>query len=1315
VEIVLAPLSLNDVGRLIGDALRCGERQALSLAGLVYEKTGGNPFFAIQFITELVEERLISLDADQAVWVWDEARIRAKGYTDNVINLMAARISRLPKPALELLKQFACLGNMVEFETLASLEAHQTNEIHPALFEAVRLGLVIRLDNAYRFLHDRIQEATYSLIPDDERANSHLRIGRLLISRRRDVEIEGAIFDIVGQFNRATSLITDPAERVAVAKFNLTAGMRAQAATAYASAIARLNAGYDLLPADCWQQHYPLSFALKFHLAECEFLNLNFDLAESQIASLLEKARSKVDRAAAFKLKIDLHVLRSEHTQAISAAVECLELFGIRLSPHPHRQDVDWACNEILSRINGRSIGSLVDLPRLSDQEIEAAMGILATMYAPAMFTDAVLTSLHICHMVLLTLDHGLSDASVHGFGCFGIVLGNDYGRYEEGYQFVRLARDVVGKHRLVASEAKMLWAYEIVSLWVRPPSVAIEAIRTAFRAGVEAGDLMMACYACNHLITDLLLRGDHLDEVWEETERCFEFAHKANFRDVRDVIIGQQRFIQKMRGLTQGPLTFDGNGFVEEQYETSLTPDRATTMVCWYWIIKAQARFIFGDIEEARRALARAELYLWSSPGHIQLLDYHFYSALVAAADINPDLAIVAARRDQLYRWSQSCPSTFADKHALICAEIARLEKNDQEAIRHYADAIRLAGENKFVHIEAIAHEAAARYYAQRGDDASAQDHLQNACRCYLRWGAIGKVQQLEGKLSVIHGRSQPTASALVASMTQMDIAAVLKASQAVSSEIIPDKLIEALMTLALEHAGAERGVLVTLKDDALVAEAVAETSKTSVNVVLGPDIIISKLIPVSLVITVARTRERVILDDARKPSPFVQDDYVVQRRPRSILCLPLLKQGKLIAVMYLENSLTSATFAPRRISVLELLATQAAISLENARLYADLIGENRERQKVEASLAEAQRISHTGSWRWNVATGAVQCSDEQLRIFGLDPTASCPSHSDFLKRVYPEDRSIVKEVFADAVRGRHVIRLDFRIVVNGQIKHVLGVGGPDADESSELFFFGTIMDVTERRQAEEALRHSQAELARNMRLSTIGELTASIVHEVNQPLTAIITNAEASLRWLDRKQPDLDKVHQAIVRLAQDAKRAGEVISGLRALARKSKPDLAVVDLNEVIWEVLRLVRDEIGRGAVNLDVNLSDAVGLVSADKVQLQQVLLNLIRNGIESMAQNHNTDRVLQVVTDRVSVGEAMVTVADTGVGLSADILERIYEPLFTTKRDGMGMGLSICRSIVEAHRGKLWASPNGLQGTKFQFSLPLATAVTVDC
>jgi signal transduction histidine kinase len=427
-------------------------------------------------------------------------------------------------------------------------------------------------------------------------------------------------------------------------------------------------------------------------------------------------------------------------------------------------------------------------------------------------------------------------------------------------------------------------------------------------------------------------------------------------------------------------------------------------------------------------------------------------------------------------------------------------------------------------------------------------------------------------------------------------------------------------------------------------------------------------------------------------------------------------VKQARLVGLLYLENNLATGTFTPRRIAVLELLASQAAISIENARLYDELMCENRDRRKAEqalraseSSLAEAQRISNTGSWRWNVRTGEVRSSAENLRLFGFDPAWEQPSHPTFMHRVHPEDRPWLEEALNKAVRERSMFQQEYRIVhPDGLVRHHQSVGHPGTNESGDLEFIGTVMDITERKRAEEALRNAEAELARVARLTTMGELAASIAHEINQPLAAVVANAGACLHWLKGEEPNLDEARQAISRIARDGTRAGDVIRGLRALAKQSGPDLARLDINDAIQEVLALTRNERQRHGVVLQTDLFSGDRPVLGDRVQLQQVMLNLIMNGIEAMSAVTDRPRVLTISSEPTERASVLVAVEDTGMGLDPTTGDRIFDPFFTTKPDGMGIGLSICRSIIEAHAGRLWASPRAPHGTTFRFTVPAA-------
>jgi PAS domain S-box-containing protein len=735
------------------------------------------------------------------------------------------------------------------------------------------------------------------------------------------------------------------------------------------------------------------------------------------------------------------------------------------------------------------------------------------------------------------------------------------------------------------------------------------------------------------------------------------------------------------------------------------------------------QARVYANDYTTAIEAASHAQRLLWTSPSFFEVAEYHFYDAVARAAahdaastdERHEHLAALAIHYKQLAAWAENCPANFANRAALVAAEIARIEDRALDAMQLYERAIQSAREHGFVQNEGLAHEVAARFYAARGFETIAHAYRRHARYCYLRWGADGKVRQLEQLYPQL--REDPTPAPATpmfgAPVAQLDAGAVVKASHAISGEIVLGKLVDTLMTIALEDAGAERGLLILLRGGTLQIEAEAHTDRKTVEVTLRQDPVTAEELPESVLHTVIRTRESVILDDASARNQFSVDSYIRRTHVRSVLCLPLVKQAALIGVLYLENSLASHAFTPARISVLELLSSQAAISLENARLYADLLAENRDRKRAEdelrrseASLIDAQQISHTGSWRWTIDTGEVRASSEHFRIFGFDPTTTQLSYATFVERIAPDDRAAFEDVLARAVRQRTRFQYEYRILLpDGSVKHLQSMGRPDVTVSGEPEYVGVVMDVTERRQAEEALRDAQAELTRVARLTTMGELAASIAHEINQPLAAIVSNGSAGLRWLNRETPDLDEAREALSRMVSDGQRAGDVIRGLRALTKKSGLRLTTLDIDDTIREVLALTHSEVQRHGVVLRTTLAAGDRPAVGDRVQLQQVLLNLILNGIDAMKGVTDT-KELTVSSTLAEPGSVLVSVEDSGPGLDPAIAERIFEPFVTTKADGLGMGLSICRSIIDAHGGRLWASPRVPHGTDLRFTVP---------
>ena len=1316
-EIRLAPLAREDMERFIADTLSCASRRAAPLARLVHEKTAGNPFFAIQFISALAEERLLRFDHDAARWRWMLDRIHGKGYTDNVVELMVGRLTRLPVQTQAALRQLACLGNVAEITILSIVLGQSEDDVRSDLWDAVRLELVEQLEGSYKFVHDRIQEAAYSLIPQQLRAEAHVYIGRLLAAHTPAERREKRIFEIVNQLNRGAALITSRDEREEFAELNLLAGRRAKDTTAYASALTYLAAGEALLPEDSWERRHKLTFALALHRGECEYLTGALAEAEQRLAALSSRAANTVERARVTCLRADLYTALDQSSRAIAVGLDYLQQLGIDWSPHPTEQEARREYERIWSQLGGRTIESLIELPLMSDPASLATMDVLAKIVPPAFYTDASLLALITCRAVNLSLERGNCDASCSAYEWLTMLAGPHFGDYRSAvYRFGQLGYDLVEGRGLTRFQARTYMDFGgSVLPWTRHVRAGRDLVRRAFEAANKVGDLNYAAYCGNQLNTNFLAAGDPLDEAEREAEHGLAFAQKMRFGLVIDMITSQLGLIRTLRGLTSTFGCFDDEQFDEARIERrfSENPDLAFGE-CWYWIRKLQALFFAGDYAGALEASSRAQRLLWSLGSQLETAEYQFYGALSHAASCDPATAgerqrhldAVAAHHNQLQLWATNCPDNFENRAALVGAEIARIEGRELDAERLYDQAIRSACTNGFIHNEALANELASRFYAARGFEKIARMYLQDARYGYLRWGADGKVRQLDRldpslAAPAVHGATANTGS----SVRQLDVATVVKASQAVSSEIVLSKLIERLMTIALENAGADRGLLILPAEDDHLIQAEAKAAGDQIEVALCQRLVTDVTCPESIVRYVIRTRESVILDDASKPNVFSEDDYLRGRPPKSILCMPLIKQGRLTALLYLENTLSSYAFPPDRIAILELLAAQAAISLENTRLYSDL-------QEREAKVRRLVESNIIGISIFDFDGRIIEANEAFLQIVGHsrdDIVSGRLRWTDLTPTEWQDaDERAVAELRAKGsckAYEKEYLRND-----GSRVPVLVGPAAFDGPRDQGVCF---VLDLTERKEAEENLRSSerryreaQAELAHVTRVTTLGELTASIAHEVNQPLAAVLANAEACLLWLDRETPNLDGARRSVEWIIKDGNRAGDVIRRVRALSKKAGNQKARLDINDVVNEVIALVQRELLSHRVSLRTELAPALPKVRADRVQLQQVVINLVINGIEAMQAVSDRPRELLIRTHQNEAHEVMVTVKDCGVGIPAEAADRLFNAFFTTKSSGMGMGLSICRSIIEAHDGRVWATPNATQGAAFHFTLP---------
>jgi PAS domain S-box-containing protein len=515
--------------------------------------------------------------------------------------------------------------------------------------------------------------------------------------------------------------------------------------------------------------------------------------------------------------------------------------------------------------------------------------------------------------------------------------------------------------------------------------------------------------------------------------------------------------------------------------------------------------------------------------------------------------------------------------------------------------------------------------------------------------------------------------------------------------------------MHILLENAGAQTGQLLLARNESLVLAAKASVEQQTIYVrrLLNQAPSASAppgsttpeaALPSSIVNYVRRCQERVLLDDARQSNPFSADDYLTRRQPKSVLCLPLMRRSELIGLLYVENNLATHAFTPERVTVLELLASQAAISLENAMLYAAL----REREARIRRLFDSNII---GIFFGDLAGNATEANDAFLQIVGYTRQDLLSGNIDWADMTPPEYRATDARHVEELRRTgtcqpfeKEYIRKDGR-----RVPVMVGSAILEGSQEKGLAF---VLDLTERKRAEEQLQALQAQLAHATRATTLGELSASVAHEVGQPLTAIVTNGEACLRWLGHRTPQPEEVRACVEHMIAEGRRAGEIVQGIRSLTKRAKPQKTRLELNDVVNDVVSLVQREVLNHRVSLRLKLAPELPPLLGDRVQLQQVIINFVMNGIQAMADIGDAPRELLIESRHDNGGHVVVAVRDSGTGIDLENANRLFDAFFTTKPDGMGMGLSICRSIIEAHGGRVWASNNAGRGAVFQFSLP---------
>ncbi|HEY6796467.1 MAG TPA: AAA family ATPase [Kineosporiaceae bacterium] len=971
-RIVLGPLSDTALTEFVGDTLRCPPPEAALLAKAVQDKTAGNPFFFIQFLSELQSDGLLHLDEDAGVWRWDIDGLQRRGFADNVAELMVAQLKRLPTTSQEALEHLACFADDVESKALSWLIGRSEGQVRAALWQAVAEGFVVTENDRYRFTHDSFREAAYSQIPEEARPEAHLRIGRLLLAHLPEDTIEEHAFEVANHLDRGLELIHDPSERDVVRRWNTVAGRRAKQAVAYASAATYLKHAAELLPSDAWHNRYDETFALHVELCECEYLSGHFTAGEALCARILEQVRSDRDRARVHRLRIRMYELAGWNDEAMTVAADALRPFGLNV-PETH-EDIE-AATQLQERlvaefVRGRPIAGLADMTPASDPDMQAALGVIADSLSPAYMAQRAHFPLFAAMGVNICLRNGHSAESSSIYNSYALGRAG-VGDYQRAFDFSDLAIRLLSQVESLAARGIVLFRHGFfIHPWRQHLSTSLPYLHQSESACREGGNLLYAGYARFAAIETAIELGTSLDEIDQATRDAAELTRQARSDAVRDTLLVQHQFAACLKGMTREPGSLEDAAFSEANGVVGFAQWR-------HLVLKQVVSYIFGRYDVAVEAGELASTALRGVVSLMLVATHHFFRALSLAA-LSPDsgdarrATLRSALEEELRlhkQWADHCPPTFESRHALVAAEVARIDGRELEAERRYEEAIRSAREHGFVNNEAVAYELAARFHRARGLDLVADTYLREARACYLRWGAAGKVRQLEELHPQLAGATTPVAdpigSTFAAGADRLDLLSVVKASQTISREIEIDRLVGTLFTIVIQHSGARRGCLLLARDGALTALAEATLDDTGVvtRILSSQSSDPSLLMPRSVMRRAQATRQPIVLDEAALRAGGSGDDpYLARRRPRSALTLPILRGDDLLGLLYLENDLVSGAFVePGLVTTLSLLASQVAISMENALYLAQIRELNQDLElrvaRRTAELAEANR----------------------------------------------------------------------------------------------------------------------------------------------------------------------------------------------------------------------------------------------------------------------------------------------------------------------------------------------------------------------
>ncbi|NEU73480.1 AAA family ATPase [Hassallia byssoidea VB512170] len=1316
--ITLEPLNQGDLNLLIADTMRCEEKVAIPLTQMVFAKTKGNPFFTHQFLKCLHSDGLIEFNFELGYWQCDIPQVKALALTDDVVEFMALQLMKLPAHTQKVLKLAACIGNEFDLKTLTIIHEESAVDTASDLWQALIEGLVFPQaefykffdKNAnshkainhekelslpkYKFVHDRVQQAAYSLIPEDNKQSIHLKIGELLLRNIPVAEQEEKIFDLVNQFNMALPLITLQDERDGLARMNLIAGRKALASTAYSAAVKYLTTGVELLTDDSWERKYELALGLYETAAEAAYLGGDFEQTEQLAEVVLTRAKTLLEKVKVYEVKIQAYGAQNQALKAVNTALTVLKQLGVEFPENPSQSDVQLAMAEITSALTDKSIEDLINLPEMIERYPLEAMRILSSTIALTYQAVPELFPLILFKQINLSLQHGNAPLSAFAYVTYGLMLCGVMGDIESGYQFGKLAETLLAKFNIKEIIAKTLLVFNTsIRHWKEHAREILKPLLEGYSVGLETGDLEYAAYSLNAYSYCSYFIGKELTGLEEDMANYSHAIGQIKQETVFHWSAIYRQSVLNLLGIVENPCRLISKSYNEDKMLPIHLEAKDGFGLLYLYFSKLHLCYLFQEFSQAVENATLAEKYLDGGTGQMVVPLFHFYDSLtrlalysnVGESEQKEILKKVATNQEKMQHWANHAPMNYLHKFYLVEAERHRVGGEYLEAMDDYERAITNAKENEYINEEALANELAAKFYLEWGKHKIAATYLTDAYYCYVRWGALAKVEDLQKRYPQLlapiiqqeklsfHPNEKSTASIGISlsapntketvissntSISQMlDLGSVIKASQALSGEIELEQLLSTLMAVVMENAGASKCALILSEGDNLdlTVTAVGFSSNEAAISTKFPSVHLESSydIPVTLINYVKRTLEIFVIDDAKTVNFLISDRYIVRQQPKSLLCIPIINQGKLLGILYLENNLTTQAFTRDRVEILKLLTTQAAISLENAILYKNLAQANE-------SLSE---YSHTLEEKVEERTQELSQINQSLQ------------------------------------------------------------------------------------QALSQIKNAQTHLIQTEKMSSLGQMVAGIAHEINNPINFIHGNISHASGYVQdlldliaiyqqeypnpspiieekAEELDLDFLIKDLPKLLDSMKvgssRIRNIVLSLRNFSRLDESEMKPVDIHEGIDNTLMILQHRLKEKSDRPEIEVIKEYGqlpLVSCYAGQLNQAFMNILSNAIDALQQSNDnaiaTDRKVGQIRIRTSLVDSntlRIQIADNGSGMSDKVRQKIFDPFFTTKPIGSGTGLGLSISyqvVVDKHKGQLTCDSTPGKGTEFVIEIPL--------